>query len=514
MGLDIYLMKTTVPEEEYIKNYLLCREKAQGAKFLEKCVNGVLDTKRDEYLGFIDDLGRKVDVPVDWKGYSLHELHDALFAVTFAVSKIARFLKNDTSSLSWDRNVDSWIQSLHDEDPEKAKAVIEYLSTISDETSGIVEFYDAAQNLANDFLGKWDWSSDDSSKTPYKIVKKVFDWVYNGKREVQEDAEEGEFADTNEGKKVQKAFAQWLKAELVVPDLCSAVMKAKDNFPRWMIADFLRYREARNARRERLYWEGKGDSRSDGWAPAFENYVLDRMRAEKEKNPNQHFKEYLYLNEEKWNRACVDEGIFRDGETCFNTYTRPRTMFCMFDYFMLGADDKCYDKFFVNCQRRVDALFVSLVAERFAAGMAERFWKEEDRIGTPENFCRNALWGTGQDWPKREALYWRKDFALVECLERVWTDSKLFYEVNRNPLYSESIHYPAGMYLSLKDGSFDRVKCFDVWENWENPYIGIEKPLTRKEAVARVYAKREKWEKARQWLLENTENNLVFVLSA
>ena len=84
MGLDIHLMKTRVPEEEFNKNYLIAREKAQAANFLDKTVNFALARQRDIYLGYFQENDFRDDAPEtekqkDWKGYTLHELEDANF---------------------------------------------------------------------------------------------------------------------------------------------------------------------------------------------------------------------------------------------------------------------------------------------------------------------------------------------------------------------------------------------------------------------------------------------------
>lgn len=137
------------------------------------------------------------------------------------------------------------------------------------------------------------------------------------------------------------------------------------------------------------------------------------------------------------------------------------------------------------------------------------------------NFCRSArdysyekyknVLANG-DFPY-EFAYWRKDYNFVDALDEVWFDVVQKYGLENAGAYSEAVYYPAAVYIDLKDGSFQKLRNFDVWHNWNNDYIGLDYPKSKAEAFDRVAAALKEWRVAEKFLKASSDNYLIVVLS-
>jgi len=108
---------------------------------------------------------------------------------------------------------------------------------------------------------------------------------------------------------------------------------------------------------------------------------------------------------------------------------------------------------------------------------------------------------------------WRKDYTIVDELEEIWYDTGRYAFVGDRGAYHEAVYYPAAIYLSLEDGSFQRLRNLDVWHNWTNEYLGVEAPMSQGDAFDRIAWKLKEWRAAEKFLKTHPDHYLVVVLS-
>ena len=456
MGLDIYLLKTNTPPEKFAENFLKVREKTAANELLKVAGATVLDEMADEFAG--------ITPPDDRKGWPYS---------TGAKWMARNNLAGDIEMIA---KLPSDFRPPEDGGEEPAEIS-------SSEVPGIIGPEKNAFNLvAADFGGSSAyWELKNFIATARKIAEVILDfdklmpgldkWVRKGIRPETVPAE-------NDLKPLfRKAIDDYLKKWLSIGD-----------FP----ADFML-----GITRRLIAWKLDPESYS-----AKSSWMSRNIR----KTVAMRFISRYMAAGEKWNPdydTPSDGKLAEDG-----SWELPEKS----DQDALGRSDVLkpeldYFKTDENLFSREVALLLTLVARMFENNLSAI--QHADNISnddaSPEAACR--LWSG----PNGEAYYWRKDYKIVDELEGYWLQSELGKKCETS-LYHESVEGPAALYLDYE--TFCKLKFFDTWMNWDNDYIGVEYPLTAKEAYERAQAKRNKWLAAEKWLKEDpSKNYLAIVLS-
>lgn len=494
MGLDIHMNKTITPPEVYYEAYDKVREKYKAKKFIEDAVNAEISQLFWEQLGFRDEKGFEPTIPETC--YNCSQMSNATEHLTLNIMRIVKYLKEKKTQ-------PEQLMQVFKDNPEKQQHIKKWYESNGRAIADLIRFFDTAYGIATELVGPpdeetWEWVGTEPTD---EVV--IYKWFRHGV------VPTGYFQD-NDYDQVLSRFRNWVRTQLRRKLDLFQVQKALLDFPSSLIEDFTRWMTYEE---RKLFTSGYRSV--ENWLDRSNeiDVILARYATD---TTGSMFGLYKFQLEKDFENAMEEVNYFRPEKLGEKPGTGWMGLWAELDYFMLPVDPRCQELFVSSRHERVTALFMKLIEFIFAERLQKVKENMAERFGSPDKICNIAIYGQPRDdrnYFDNELLYWRKDYDLVEKLEEIWSDSPRFFHIGRNALYSESVYYPAAIYLGLEDDSFQRLKMFDVWKNWRNDYIGIDPPKTKKEAFERVSEKRRKWNKAEAWLKASPDNYLLVVLS-